>query len=367
MGLRERYGSLSVTPSAPVVFVLDASQSAERHQAEIVTLVQEVLRALPGGAGHTLYFLGNPAPHDPEAISLHATRWCEANRRRVSLITPVFEVLAEREDVRIVVIGSGRIFDLADWEGTSLLERTLLVSLEVSLQEEAVAEEIVRPDAGMLARRLHDPVVKVELQGRGFLPTLWDNSEYRLEVRDGEGSLVGERLENYGVMLHFLAESAVSISAKLTCVSGATNTLAVHPTRASELPEAEVGWLTPEEVQLFQQVLQRESFTCLRCGQTCRWETLRCKGQGGFGHLVYRSLERCRSGLILFRQRNERVSFEAVGCGVVRLTTDTAAIKVGRERPAMYRYHTGRERWEITEDRFLTYHQAGDGVYAVFL
>jgi len=58
MSLTEMDGQIRVATSAEVVFILDASESAEPYQVAIVSLAHAVLRNLPAKVERTLYFLG---------------------------------------------------------------------------------------------------------------------------------------------------------------------------------------------------------------------------------------------------------------------------------------------------------------------
>jgi hypothetical protein len=74
------------------------------------------------------------------------------------LLTPVLETFNHSDSSTIVVIGSGRIFDLDDWADPSLAQCLLLVSLGESLQETpGSVEEMTHPTPQELQMRLDDP------------------------------------------------------------------------------------------------------------------------------------------------------------------------------------------------------------------
>lgn len=196
----------------------------------------------------------------------------------------------------------------------------------------------------------------VRLSGTGFMPTLWDNAGYRLSIAGGDVSLVGERLGDYSVTVRFLANRNASVTATVTHSSGAQSIEPIQSVAHTELPKPHVsgsqrkpelvqdypqqveasshcdlpnvGWLRPEEAEIFRRAVKQEPFTCLRCRKTCCWDTLRCRSEGGFGHLVYPSLEKHKAaGFVLFQRKGDGVSFQMLGCDVLQLDAEAVAVK----------------------------------------
>ena len=114
MALHEAQAVLKATGFGQVIFLLDASQRAAQHQQAIITLIREVLSALPAGIERTLYFLGNPSAYKPDHFDSRAVQQFADNRRRASLATPILEKLPMDNLSTIVIIGSGPVFDLED-------------------------------------------------------------------------------------------------------------------------------------------------------------------------------------------------------------------------------------------------------------
>ena len=277
MKLYETTAALQKTPFEKVCFILDASESAAQHQSTIIELVRELLSALPVSVERSIYFLGNAYPYAPHRFASQATQWFIENRSRASLVTPIWERL-EQKDATIVIIGAGRIFDLADWAGTSAAQRTILVTVGESLQGGAyIAEEIEQPTAQQLLRRLHDPVTRIEISGHGFMPTWWDNTGYQLELGQGEALLWAERLQAYALALRFFALPDGHVQAMMIHASGKQTVEPLTRTTSPTLVDPEEAWLEGKEANLFYCAIQRKPFTCLHCGKQHAWNTLLCR------------------------------------------------------------------------------------------
>ncbi len=370
MSLREVHGRIQMMASAKVILVLDGSESATSCQAAISRLVLAVLRDLPARVERALYFLGNATSYDSGRVTTDLSQWFRENQGRLSLIAPVFEHLNELEDLRIIIIGAGRIFDLEDWKGTRLLERTVLITMGESLQERKVAEELVRPEPAELRRRLDDPVARVQISGRGFMPTAWDNSGYHMARLEEGVALVGPCLPDYSLTVIFLADSAERSVITIVRASGDQSVVPIQSEAAQRPAEHTVRWLGPQEVQAFEQAVRQQAFKCPYpdCGKFCRWNALRCYQQGGFGHLVYPSLEKHQvKGFVLFRRESKGISFRPVGRSVLRLTADKVVLKWEGSKPRIHRYDAEAGQWRETEETFECYHRMGANVYAVFV
>jgi hypothetical protein len=368
MNLKEIEIQVRVEAAAKVVFVLDASESAEKYQEAIVSLAQAVLRNLPAKVERTLYFLGNSTAYDLTGLAACSAQWFRDNRRRVSLITPVFEQLTCSEDFCVVVIGAGHIFDLEDWEGTPLLEHTVLVRKGEPLQTKVTIDELVDASSAELCRRVYDPVVHLRVSGQGFMPTAWSSDDYHLSVT-GEGiALIGEHLRDYSLVMRFLGELSAQIVATVTNASGAQRMVPIQTVALDRLPEPMVGWLNVNETKAFTQAVQRQPFTCPRCGKMCHWDTLRCRSNHAFGHLVYPSLEALQlGGFILLRRERKGISFQPCRHNVLRLGLDKVAVKTEGVNPMIYRYDSPTQKWLNMNEVFRAYCAIGVDTYAVFI
>jgi hypothetical protein len=369
MRLCERWAAFSAAGFGKVVLVLDASESAGPHRGGVLALAAAVLSELPAGIERVLYFLGNPAPRPVAELPARGAQWMTENQRRASLITPVFERLDPAEQASVLVIGSGRIFDLEDWRGTPLLERTVLVSVGEPLQcAEALAEEMTSPAPADVVRRVWDPVTRVEISGPGFMPSLWDNPGYKLVTSSGRVALLGERLEGYPVRLRFFEGETGRVQFAARHASGRQSGGELAPAEAAAAAPAASGCLPPEEAAVFQAAVVGKPFRCPCCGGQHPAEQLRCLPPGSIlGELVYPSLQPHEgSGFLLLSIREGRVWFEAHACAVLRLGAARVALKQAA-RAELYRFDERSGAWQPSGERLGSYHPLSPGAWAVFV
>jgi hypothetical protein len=369
MALQEVYAALKTTALERILFILDASESAAQHQQAIVALVQAVLAALPTRAVQSLYFLGNPSAYAPYHFAIRSAQWFRENRQRASLVTPVWGTLGQDDKSTSVIIGSGRIFDLEDWEGTPLIQRVILVSVGESLQSEpALAEELVSPIAQELLQRLHDPVVGMEISGPGFMPTWWDNEGYRLHNTGQEVSLVAERLEDFAVSVRYFTAQERAVQATMIRASEERISEPLALVDPKEWSRSEVRQLRADEVGIFHRAIQKESFICLHCGHKHPWNTLRClEGAIILGELIYPSLQSADvTGFVIFRVLKDGIQCETHPCSVLRLGSGVVAMREG-QRAVLYRYDVRGEGWMRTDETLEPYHSLGGQTYAILL
>jgi len=365
--LREGGATVAASGSGKAVLVLDASESAETAQSQITNLAAAVLGGLPATIQRQLFFLGNPEPYPQADLQRFAVRWFEENRRRVSIVAPVFEALGD-DIASVVIIGCGRIYDLEDWEGTPILDRTLLVRVGDSLQAPpGRLEELASPAPEEILSRLCDPVARVEISGSGFMPIFWDNRGYRLEVASGRATLGAARLETYRVRVAFLILDGERLTVRSRRESG-REVLEQFPPTGAELPPATAGELGPEERAVFRDASQGRSFRCPRCRKEHPADTLRCiEGSVILGESVYPTLERAKAaGFVLFEPRAERVTFRVHPCDVLRLGEATVALREG-SRALIYRFDPVQTVWVNTHETLRPYQLVGGNEYAILL
>ncbi|MCL4487061.1 MAG: hypothetical protein M1570_02885 [Chloroflexi bacterium] len=291
MALTERWASLRAADSGKAIFILDASESAARQWDAIVGLARAVFGALPVRIERDLYFLANPNPYSSADFSTHAAQWAHENRRRASLIGPNFATL-HTDEAKIVVLGSGTVYDLEDWADTAVLDRTLFVSFGDPLRGGVEGgEEIAVPSATELARRIDDPILSVEISGPGFMPFTWDNHEYELAMQGERISLVSHKADDCQVSLGFLAPELTDVAFTAThssgrCIRGPLSQAEPSQRRASGVR------FSVAEAAAFEKAARHLPFDCPRCGGAHDWDVLRCLEVGSIlGEPVYPSLE----------------------------------------------------------------------------
>jgi hypothetical protein len=112
-----------------VIFVLDASASAEPFWPRMLTAIRKLTAPLLDWARLQVTFLGSSEACPLDRFLAQPAAFRSRNLGRASLIAPTYSLQRSVEGPAIfVVLGAGKIFDLADWSDTSLLANTLFVS-----------------------------------------------------------------------------------------------------------------------------------------------------------------------------------------------------------------------------------------------
>jgi hypothetical protein len=363
MQVTEQWVALPAGGFSSLALILDASESAAACRQEIIDLANRLLAGLPARVERSLYFLGNPRPYPASQFSARAVQWFTENRGRASLIGPVFETIDPRAHVNVVVIGSGRVFDLEDWSGPTL------VSMGETLQSSAAgAPELFSPSLSDLTQLVYDPVVRMEISGPGFLPASWDNPSYVIEEGPDGWRLVCERAEDYAVGLQCFIRQDGAAQFVARHASGRETAADLAPAEPPPRPAAARARLTPEEAAVFRTAVKRGPFRCPRCASQHAWDTLRCRRRGSIlGEPVYPTLEaRQARGFVLFHPEGDAVEFEPCSCPVLRLDFGRVAIERGG-RAEVYAFNQRTGVWTPEGCVLQPYESMGSGVYAICL
>ncbi len=332
--MREEWWLLELDTGFPTAVVLDASTSAEPHWDAIQAFTSQLLEALPRRE-HALYFLGNPEQYAVAELARYAATWFEANRRRVSLVTPLFEQLQDSGAQTVVVLAAGRLFDIEDWLGTPLMERTCLVRFgSESLTGDSCTE--LEPSLDNLQRRLTAPIARVEIGGPGVMPFFWDNPAYGW-CKD---RLVAEKTDRFTAQIGMLSPLETPPQAFATRASGVRHPVSLRPW----LAPAVNGWkeLTASEASAFYRGLAGNKVRCPTCRAPLAPFQVRCD-RGVLGHLLYPSLQGF-SGFALFRVEGAAVQFRRHPSPALRLAPDVVAICTGGTAE-VYRYDAAARVW----------------------
>jgi len=370
MTLIERCGVFRISDSTKVAFVLDASLSAASKQQDIIALVSETEKELPSEIHRNLYLLGNPAEYAIEHFDSLAPQWFEENRYRASLISPIYEILSEDEDLIIVIIGSGKIFDLDDWKQNILLKRTLLINMGESLQDDPkLTEEIQTPSAKELSYRLYDPVESVHISGEGFMPISWDNNGYRLNVMSADVHLVGKGLDDFSVFMNFFAIQDSKIEASITRKCGKKYKTTVDPVhRPNIAPEfIQIENLNKREIEIFYDVINKQDFRCIYGDHKHSWDELYCDKNEFLGELIYPSLiNQVKSGFVFLTHGKDGVNCFMYPWEILKLDKGVVAIKE-KTKAFIHRFDQQRKKWVKSIDDLQPYYQLGKKVYAMVI
>ena len=108
--------SFSIAQTSTIV-VVDASESADATRQTIVHTVLQLLDKLPGGRTLELFFLGSVQSYRAFNFASRQKAWFRQHSKRASLIAPIMKTQRKQRRLggKIVVVGTGEIFDLADW------------------------------------------------------------------------------------------------------------------------------------------------------------------------------------------------------------------------------------------------------------
>lgn len=298
--LPECSGRLNINMLGNVALVLDATESAWKYQGAVLDLALKAIEKLPAGLGKNLYFLGNSNAYNCTELARKGAAWWNENRERGSFITPI----ARRErGNKILVIGSGPIYDLDDWKddiGHNLVMANVGEGSPGGVT--GALTELERPDISELLPLVHDPILTAEISGDGFMPFYWDNPEYSLSV--GESAVLrASHPQDATVNVAYWGNNVKAI------LSGNQSRQEI-PLEFTELPPVK-GWMGLEksEAAVFFEACQGRDFACPVCGGRHTATTLRCYETSAIlGEPVYRSLAG-RHGFVIFRDDGKTVEY----------------------------------------------------------
>ncbi len=363
-------GKLEIKSFKKIIFILDASESASPYWNEIAFLTNQLIATLPKDIEGELYFLGNSTSFEISQFEKLSSKLFEENRNRISVITPIFEKLSREHDIfNILVIGSGKIFDLEDWVDTNLLKQTLLISVKDSLQgDNFLAEEIFYPSVQQIYTYLYDPIIRVEIFGYGFMPLKWSNEGYSLNIVNGEVHLIANKLDTYSIALEYLIDSDSLSQAKISYASGQELIIPIKQVEEEAEEDLDLILLSSEDEKIFKEVILGKPFLCPHCKKLHEWDTLYCLNTSSIlGELIYSSLENYKvSGFVLFHQKDEKVYFQKYKSNILLIDKNAVAIREGR-KALIYKYNQEKHLWEATSQVLTPYYKLKEWVYAVVL
>lgn len=348
---KEGFGCLRLRAFEDVAIVVDASESAWEHREDVLRAVAQLLERLPAGAAKQLYFLSNPRRYDASRLERNAVRWWEQNRLRGSFLAPV---LQEIEDSKVVVIGTGRIYDLDDWQETKWNSSLYFLRIGESLKGESkIGEEV--EELSHLVSCLCDTIVSVEISGEGFMPYYWSNPQYRLLV-GRRTMLVGSNLENPSVSVGFYG---TDVNARVVTRSNDES----RPLETAEY-HADDSWkqLTQEECVTFRKALRGQEFACPVCGKEHPASCLRCDRNSILGAPIYPSLGK-KKGFVFFKDTSDEVAYKFHPVNAVKIGDGVVAVAVG-SKAMVHQYDVTESRW-MEKGHIEPYHALEDTYIAL--
>ncbi|MCS7305550.1 MAG: hypothetical protein NZ602_10645 [Thermoguttaceae bacterium] len=367
--LQRVWASLREQQARRVVLILDASSSAETEWNRMLRLAIDVLGQVPAWVEVALYFLGNSSAYSARHLQHRAAEWARENRNRTSLIRPIFDSLSIQSVAKIAVLGSGQIFDLNDWQGHPLAQKTLWCSFGRSvLPPGCRLAEVQNPTPEQIFSHLYDPWNRVQITGPAFMPIWWDSSNYRFSFQDGNSYLEAQHISDFSIQLEALVASP-SLEALVEFASGAKDSLVLKPLDPPPGGLSPTKKLTQQEIELFQKACHGQPFTCLHCGKPHTSNTIRCLNVGPIlGRCVYPSLpESLSRSFVLFYTENEQLLVRIHSVPVLYLGQNQVAI-LEHGQIGIYEYQPWSNRWiKKTDSTFQPYHCLEGGARAIFL
>ncbi|HOW69628.1 MAG TPA: hypothetical protein PKY77_03420 [Phycisphaerae bacterium] len=246
-----RWFSLELTTIPKVLLVLDASESAEEYEEEVLGLASGIIAALPHSDAVRAAFLGGTELFSAEEFSAGKTELWKKNLGRCSLINPVLRAACPTEEHRVVIIGTGTIFDLED-QAEMLGHRLLLASVGQRLgPDEGSWSSLTTRQAEEVVDQLWSRVTGVTISGRGLLPICWDHDGYRLALGSDGAALRLEGSAEPSTRVGFLAHGDGPPAARVAYADGREVEVPLKTARSFDRELRPVRLFTAEEAHPF--------------------------------------------------------------------------------------------------------------------
>jgi len=344
---KECFGIIDIKPFKDVAIVLDASESASECQETIVKTTIQLIEKLPRGSIKGLYFLSNSKQYDIDKLLRNSATWWEQNKLRGSFLTPVLEQIKES---MAVVIGSGPIYDLEDWQDSFWNSNLYFYKVKDTLRGDwKIGQEF--QELSQATSFLFDPILSIEITGTGFMPFYWNNPEYKLSFAAGV-KLIGSNFYNPSVTLGYFGDD---VKAEILRKSG-EETIALKSVDYQE--QDTWNTLTERESEIFHRASRGEEFTCIICGHKHPASRIRCDTNSILGEPIYPSLGKKR-GFILFKENTNKVCFKFHPVSVIQIHDHSVAISLDGKEAQIYELDPTENQWQEKMD-FNHYHASGD-------
>jgi hypothetical protein len=274
------------------------------------------------------------------------------------VLGPILDRGAVGPNTTLVVLAAAPVFDLDDWIGQPELRGAVFVRCGTRDVSGGRLPESP-PAADALLQRVDNPVVAVELAGRGVMPFWWDNPAFhwdgtRLTARD---------VADFSLTVGFLCGFADAPRALAAQRGAERRTLALAPGRTPTAPHWQP--LPARETRVFRQCVIRREYTCLACGGAHPAAQLACTGEGG--PFIYPALEGLRAvGFTLFRDSGRQVDYCHHACAALRIADDAVAVRNGAGA-SLFRFEPARGAWRDAGTPLAPYHPLDKETHALVL
>ena len=328
-------------------FVLDASDLAASSRNKALQLLAEMQQLIPRFQDHKVMFLGSGVVASAGDLIKEGARLFQANDKRLSCITPVYE--SAEPDFRFVILAVSPIFDLQDWRDSLQLSRSVFVNLGTESLTGGLAVEMP-PDSARLMDLAQSPLSRVTIRSASHLPVSWTNAEYHL---DKDLALHAKSAKTFSLRFCVAGPKAELIA---DCLFESGHHESVSANR-SLVPEVDPGWTRIESGQdatIVRECIRQKEFLCPYCRSLHPRDELKCKVPGQF---LPTSVFTTLSGdppcafVLLKIDDSGRVDISRIERSVLLLGEGRAAILVDRY-PQITVFDTSSLSWKVTEERF---------------
>lgn len=366
--MEEQFFELNSPEFETIVVILDASESAENDRPTIVEFAKKIFKKTPVDVKKRLFFLSNPQEYDIEKFEDNIAKWLNQNSKKGSFITPI---LSQIENAKIVIIGSGIIYDLEDWTTSEISKKLFFVKTSESMRGDLeIGSEIDRGSFDGQLSNLYNRILSVRISGNEFVPYYWDNPNYTIP---DEGDIVLEafKSENFSVRIAAYGEN---IKASVVKVEGTENIPLIATAKPDLLDNFHlienfgINWekLENDEEMTFKKHISSEKTDCPKCGNIFSG-ALKCDNSvhgSLLGRPIYESLKKIK-GFIIFKERPEGVYYKKYTSNIVKIGYGTVA-RNKRFKAVISRYDPHSKKWVEQED-LPTYFPLAEGYYVSFV
>jgi len=366
--MEEHFFELKNPESETIVVILDTSESTKDVWEEIVCLTKKIFQKIPADIPKKLFFLGNPQECDFSTFEKNPGLWQKNNLKKGSFISPILSHIA---DAKIIVIGSGIIYDLEDWADGDVAKKIIFVQMHESMRGSIELGEEIDGDAfNRRLSNLHNRVHLIKIHGGSdFIPFYWDNPGYTL--CSGEScELKAANLKDYSIRIASFGKNVLATLEKTEGNEEVTLKLieTTTPDVITLIENNGSKWqkLTDYEVNLFNQHKTSQRIFCPepKCGKEIT-HSLKCENHNihpGFtGYPIYQSLKNI-TGFVIFKETIDGVLFKEYKSEIIKIGENRVARNLKTRAEILYntRYTNKRD----TGREFLKpYHPLKEGYY----
>lgn len=328
-----------------VLLVLEATRPDAGGTNVIRDLATSLIQSLPQSVDAHVAFLGSADIYPLSHVSPQLQQMWSQHQGYLRVLAPVAEEATNRisQSPQMIVLASGSIHDIADWEEQSLLENARFFRCgNASPTLNRFREE--QPRLELILNYLDNPITDIEILGEGQLPVWWDENTFdwdkgQLLSKDNLSSLPESST------FAFVGPERHAPSARITYRDGRQSCQPLQPTVPTP---SRIDWsvLPAQESALVRQCISDGRYSCPHCKRTHRAAELVCDQGHGLGTPVLESVPSQQRTIVL-RERNDGFEWRPLGLHGF-LASSGSFITAGKER-GFYRFEAGEWRRENSD------------------